>query len=125
MPISKQLELKIEFASESVKALGTTRHVLRFFGYEPGQLDLLGFSDFVNAMQALCVSHQRDAGGIEDLRITISVVNSYCEAVRLHKALADDEFRRGLASTQRYMSWLRQTFQLTGPNRSRIDEEAV
>lgn len=101
---------------EAMKAFAATSGVFSHFGFDPKRVDTLDFSAFVNTMQALCRRHRCDSSGIEDLRVTISVFDSYREAVRRHRALGDDEFRRGLASAQRLRWWLHQTFPGVGPH---------
>jgi hypothetical protein len=110
MLIPKQWEHKMAFMLEATKAFATTTSVFRSFDCEPRRVDVLDYSGFVDAMVALCRKHRRDRSGIEDMQTAIAVFDSYPESVRLHRALEDDEFRRGLASAQRYRWWLHQTF---------------
>jgi len=110
MLIPKQWEHKTAFTLEAVKAFGTTASVFRFFDCKPRQADPLDYSGFVGSMVALCRKQRRDSSGIKDMKTTIAVFDSYHESVRLHRVFADDEFRRGLASAQRYRLWLHQTF---------------
>src|SRR4051812_23239940 len=116
MLIPKEWENKHAFMLEAMKAFAKASGVFGRFGCEPKQRDTLDFSAFVDTMQTLCRRHRRDSSGIEDLRETISVFDSYHEAVRQHRALDDDTFRRGLASAQRLRWWLHQTFPDAGPH---------
>jgi hypothetical protein len=110
MLIPKQWEEKRAFLLEAVKAFAATGSVFRYFDSAPVQADVLDYSGFVETMVTLCRKHRRDSSGIADLRITIAVFAAYHESVRLHETLGDDEFRRGLASAQRYRWWLHQIF---------------
>lgn len=110
MLIPKQWEAKMAFMMEAGQALAATGIVFRFFDCAPHQADVLDYTGFVDTMTTLCRKHRRDSSGIEDMQTMITVFYSYHEAVRLQRVVADDEFRRGLSSAQRYRWWLRQTF---------------
>lgn len=116
MLVPKEWEHKRAFMLEATKAFASASGVFSHFACEPKKADVLNFSGFVDAMQVLCRSHRRDSSGIEDLRMTISVFESYHEAVRQHRALDDETFQRGLASAQRLRWWLHQTFPDAGPH---------
>src|ERR1700719_4586447 len=110
MLIPKEWEHKMAFQLEAAKAFAATESVFRCFSSEPQRADVLDYTGFVEAMEALCSKHRRDRSGIEDMRITVAVFDAHHEAVRSHRVLSDGEFRRGLASAQRCRWWLHQTF---------------
>ncbi len=110
MLVPSRWEQKIAFLVEAAKAFGAAASVFGFFDCKPRQADALDYSGFVDTMVALCRKYRRDSSGIADLQTAIKVFDSHHESVRLHRTLADDEFRRGLASAQRFRRWLRQTF---------------
>jgi len=110
MPIPKGGEDKHAFIVEAMKAFASVSSVFSHFRCDPKRADVLDFRVFVDTMETLCRSHRRDPDGIEDLRRTISVFDSYHAAVRQRRALDDDAFRQGLASAQRLRWWLYQTF---------------
>jgi len=112
----KESEHRHAFMIEAAKAFGAVSRVLRHFGFEPKRSDVLDFSGFVDNIQTLCRSQRRDSSGIEDLRVTISVFDSYHQTVRQRSGLEDDQFKRGLASAQRLRSWLHQAFPDAGPH---------
>ena len=112
-------ENKQAFMLEATKAFAKASGVFAHFACEPQRTDTLDFSAFVDTMRTLCRRHRRDSSGIEDLRATILVFDSYHEAVRQHRALDDDEFRRGLVSAQRLRWWLHQTFPDVRPHPER------
>jgi hypothetical protein len=117
--IPQEWEEKQAFMVEAAKAFGAVSRVFSHFGCEPERTDVLDFSGFVDTMQALCRTHRRDSRGIEDLRDTISVFDSYHKAVRQRRKLDNGTFKRGLASAQRLRWWLHQTFPDAGPNPER------
>jgi hypothetical protein len=108
--IPSESERRRGFLIEAAKAFGAVSSVLGHFGCEPKKSGPLDFSGFVEAMQAVCQNHRRDCTGMEDLLITISVFDSYHEAVREIKQLDDERCKRGLVSAQRLRWWLQQTF---------------
>lgn len=108
--IPEQWEQMLAFLQEATTALAITGGVFSFFDQHPWKADALDFSGFVDSMIALCSRQNRDDSGIEDLKIIITIFDSYHESVRLHRMLPDDEFRRGLASVRRYRCWLDHTF---------------
>jgi hypothetical protein len=110
MLIPKEWEHKRAFMLEAMKAFSKASAVMSHFHCEPKRSDVLDFSAFVDNMQTLCQRHRRDSSGIDDLRTTISVFDSYHEAVRQRKDLNDDDFKCGLVSAQRLRWWLHQTF---------------
>jgi hypothetical protein len=110
MLIPKEWEHQHAFLIEAAKAFGAVSGVLGHFGREPRRSDALDFSGVADSMEAVCRSQRRDPSGIEDLRTTISVFTSYHQAARERRRLAEDEFKRGLASAQRLRWWLHQTF---------------
>ena len=119
MLVPKQWGHKDAFMVEAMKAFAKASAVFSHFDCEPKRSDVLDFSAFVDTMQNLCRSHRRDSSGIDDLRVTVSVFDSYHEAVRERRKLDDDEFKRGLAGARRLRWWLHQTFPNTGPHPER------
>jgi hypothetical protein len=114
--IPKEWEAQQAFIVEAAKAFGAVSRVFSHFRCEPERSDTLDFTAFVDAMQSLCHSQRRDSSGVEDLRVTVSVFDSYRKAVGQRTKLDDHEFKRGLASAQRLRWWLHQTFPDAGPH---------
>ncbi len=116
MLFPKASEHRQAFLVEAAKAFGAVSGVFNHFGCEPVRSDILDFTAFVDTMEMVCRGHRRDCSGVEDLRVTVSVFNSYQQAVRQGKRLGDDDFKRGLTSAQRLRWWLHQTFPNAGPH---------
>jgi hypothetical protein len=114
--VPSEWEHKQAFTVEAAKAFGAVSGVFGHFGCEPKRVDALDFAAFVETMRVLCHQHRRDPSGIKDLQETISVFDSYHQAVREHRALDDEQFTQGLASAQRLRWWLHQTFPDAGPH---------